>query len=209
MSEDRLEPDRPALRPLRRRRPARRLARRGDQRGKIVHVGMRGQRDAEAGLPVAPDTLCDLLDDQADHLGGRDDAGRGGAVELTDPISRSSRSSARPGSTSRGPRSSRSPCPRPSRSAFGTCSRTRPADLRLPPRAPGRRDLPAAGYEWGVPRGTDLATAALPGRLPAWCSSPARSGLLGVQRCAAAGGRVSPASRSTSSSRTHSSARSA
>ena len=70
--------------------------------------------------------VADLLDDQADHLGGGDDAVGGGALRAQGP------DRALPARVRRAARvrrrrdgEGRRPCPRPSRSACGTCSPTR------------------------------------------------------------------------------------
>ena len=76
-----------ALRPLRRRRAAARLAGRWSaRRGKVAHLSTYGQRDLEAGAAGrARHAVAHLLDDEADHLGRGDDAVRGGRLRAEGP----------------------------------------------------------------------------------------------------------------------------
>ena len=69
--------------------PRRPGARAGSSRsawtGRLAHVSCYGSRDIEAGLPVEPDTLWRIYDDQAGHLGRRDDARPGRRVRAHRP----------------------------------------------------------------------------------------------------------------------------
>ena len=48
------------------------------RKGHLVHTGMCGQMDLERGKPMREDAIFHLFDEQADHGGRADDAGRRG-----------------------------------------------------------------------------------------------------------------------------------
>ena len=115
------------LRPLRRRRPAARLAARWSPATarsctcRTVRPARRRGRAAGRARHALPH----LLDDQADHVGGGDDALRGGRLRAEGPgAAGSSRPSPTCGCYRAGRRSTRRPSRRPSRCASGTCSPT-------------------------------------------------------------------------------------
>ena len=103
--------------------------------------------------------VADLLDDQADHLGGGDDAVGGGALRAQGP-GRALPARVRRAARVRGRRDGegRRPCRRPSRSACGTCSPTRRASPTASTiTARSTSSTGEAGFEWGTPPGLDLA----------------------------------------------------
>ena len=208
-------PDRPALPPLRRRGPARRLdGRRDPARAGRAPVAPRAPRPRGRSPGHRRHALAHLLDDQADHLGRGDDALRAGRAGADRPDRRGgSRPSPTPGSTRPARRSS--PVDRAGHRADPGLAPAHPhlrPDLRLPPRAPGRRDVPAArATSSRRPPGVDLAARVRRVRASSrCCSSRAPSGTTASRpTCSAASSRWSPGSRSTRSSPSTSSARSA
>jgi CubicO group peptidase (beta-lactamase class C family) len=139
------------------------------RRGKIVHVGMRGQRDAEAGLPVAADTLWRIysmtkpITSVAAMMLVEE-----GRLELTDPISRfipefgATRvyvkgSALKPFTV---------PATEPIR-LWHLLTHTSGLTYGFHHAHPVDEIYRRAGYEWGVPRDTDLAAACA-----AWAGFP-------------------------------------
>jgi CubicO group peptidase (beta-lactamase class C family) len=139
------------------------------RRGKIVHVGMRGQRDAEAGLPVAADTLWRIysmtkpITSVAAMMLVEE-----GLLELTDPISRfipefgATRvyvkgSALKPFTV---------PATEPIR-LWHLLTHTSGLTYGFHHAHPVDEIYRRAGYEWGVPRDTDLAAACA-----AWAGFP-------------------------------------
>ena len=123
--------------------------------GKVVHVARAGLRDVEA-RPAGRDrhALADLLDDQADHVGRGDAAVGGGRVRAQGPgravPSRASPTCACGAAAARVKpvtvaRDRADPDVAPADAHRG-------ADLRLPLRPPGRRDLPRATGSSGARR---------------------------------------------------------
>ena len=101
--------------------------------------------------------LADLLDDQADHLGRRDDALRAGQLRAERPgqplhpgLRRHARVHRRLGAQQHGAR-------RPSRCGLAPVHPHLRAHLRLPPTHPVDALYRAAGFEWGMPPDIDLA----------------------------------------------------
>ena len=147
--------------------------------GKLVHVGRYGARNVEEGLPVdGRHPLAHLLDDQAGHLGRGDDAVRGGRLRAGRPdlevaarVRRDPRVRRRLGDEA-GHRSADGADPRPAPAHPHVR-----ADLRLPPRPPGRRDVPGDGPRVGRPARRRLRRGVpAVGRRCRWSSSPGASG---------------------------------
>lgn len=96
--------------------------------GETVHAATGGMRDAEAGLPVEPDTMWWLysMTKPVTSVAAMS-LWEEGAFELTDPVSaRGSRRSPTCGSMRRGRRSGRSRSRRWNPCGCGTCSPTPP-----------------------------------------------------------------------------------
>ena len=114
------------------------------RRGRVAHLSHQGLRDLDAGLPVdGRHDLAHLLDDQADHVGRGHDALRAGRAGADRPggalhpvLRRRPRLQCRAGAE---------PVDGPGHRARARLAPAHPhlrAHLRLPPRAPGRRDVP-------------------------------------------------------------------
>ena len=200
--------------PLRRRRPAGRLAdrRRPARRGRArVHV--RARATVEAGLPGrARHALAHLLDDQADHLGGGDDAVRAGPLRAhrpgqpLHPVVRR-----RAGLRRRARRQRRAPSrPTEPMRIWHLLTHTAGLTYGFHHAHRRRRDLPRRGLRArACPPGIDLGRGVRHlGRRCRCCSSPAPRGTTrSPPTCSAGSSRWSPGSRSTSSSPSRSSGR--
>ena len=179
--------------------------------GKLVHVGRHGLRDVEDGLPVEDDTrwrifsMTKPVTSVAAMMLYEE-----GAFELNDPIAKWLPEFAETRVYVAG--SAQKPVTAPADRADPGVAPAHPhvrADLRLPPRPPGRRDVPRDGPRVGHPARRRLRRG-----LPAvglgrrWSSSPAASGTTASPPTSSAGSsRCSPASRWTSSSSSGSSPR--
>jgi len=139
------------------------------RRGKIVHVGMHGQRDAEAGLPVTADTLWRIysmskpITSVAAMMLVEE-----GRVELTDPISRFIPEFGATRVYVKG--SALNPVTVPATEPirlWHLLTHTSGLTYGFHHAHPVDEIYRRAGYEWGVPRGTDLATAC-----SAWAGFP-------------------------------------
>jgi CubicO group peptidase (beta-lactamase class C family) len=139
------------------------------RRGKIVHVGSFGQRDAEAGLPVAPDTLWRIysmtkpITSVAAMILVEE-----GLIELTDPISRfiPEFGATRVFVKGSGLKPVTEPATEPIR-LWHLLTHTSGLTYGFHHAHPVDEIYRRAGYEWGVPRGTDLASACA-----AWAGFP-------------------------------------
>ena len=131
--------------------------------GWSMALGAEGSRDTARLRParrgVRPPgrgrhAVADLLDDQAGHLGGRDEAVGGGAFELKDPVSASSRSGSRAG-VREGTlaQAGRDAGRREPVRMWHLLTHTVGPDLRIPLRAPGGRAVPRAGFRVDDARG--------------------------------------------------------
>ena len=137
-------PDRRHLRPLRRRRSAGRLSGHGEQaRPARARVELRRPRPRGRSPGRVRHPLAHLLDDQADHLGRRDDAVRGGRAAADRPGQQVHPVLRRPARLRRrlGPEPAHGPGDRADAGLAPAHPHLR-AHLRLPPGAHGRRDLP-------------------------------------------------------------------
>jgi CubicO group peptidase (beta-lactamase class C family) len=139
------------------------------RRGKIVHVGMRGQRDAEAGLPVQADTIWRIYSMTKPITSvAAMTLVEEGSLELTDPVSRflpefgATRvylqgSALRPVTV---------PVTEPIR-VWHLLTHTSGLTYGFHHAHPVDEIYRRNGYEWGVPPGTDLA-----GACAAWAGFP-------------------------------------
>jgi len=139
------------------------------RRGKIAHVGMSGQRDAEAGLPVQPDTLWRIYSMSKPVTSVAAMAlVEEGRLELNDPISRFlpefgavrvyvKGSALNPATV---------PATEPIR-VWHLLTHTSGLTYGFHHAHPVDEVYRRHGYEWGVPGGTDLATACA-----AWAGFP-------------------------------------
>ena len=139
------------------------------RRGKIVHVGMHGQRDAEAGLPVTADTLWRIysMSKPVTSVAAMMLVEEG-RVELTDPISRFIPEFGATRVYVKG--SALNPVTVPATEPirlWHLLTHTSGLTYGFHHAHPVDEIYRRAGYEWGVPRGTDLATAC-----SAWASFP-------------------------------------
>ena len=205
--------DRRQLRPLRRRRQAGGLAGHGEQArqaGARVRLRAARPRGRSAGRDRHP--LAHLLHDQADHLGRRHDAVRGGRAAADRPGQQVHPVLRRPARLHRrlGPEPAHRPRHRADAGLAPAHPHLRP-HLRVPPGAPGGRHLPRGRVRRRRgPRAWTWPRRATPGRRCRCCSSPGRSGTtVSPPTCSAAWSRSPPGSRSTTSSPSASSARSA
>ena len=152
--------------------------------GRLPGLAAHGQQARQAGARVqlrpaghgggparrAGHAVAHLLDDQADHVGRRDDAVRGGRVRADRPGQQVHPDASRTcGSSPAAATSARSRSRRPSRCGSGTCSPTPPAS---PTASTGRtRSTPCTGR-----RASTSATG--PGTLAEACDTWARLPLL-------------------------------
>jgi CubicO group peptidase (beta-lactamase class C family) len=139
------------------------------RRGHVVHAGEAGQRDEEAGLPVEPDTRWRIFSMSkpitsvaALILWER------GELELTDPISRWLPAFAEPRVYVRGSATAplTMPSPEPIR-VWHLLSHTAGLTYGFHHAHPIDELYRAAGFEWGVPDGMDLAAC-----VDAWARMP-------------------------------------
>ena len=214
LDADRLRRIDAQLRPLRRRRPAGRLPGHGEQaRQACARVRLRRARPRGRSAGRDRHALAHLLDDQADHLGGGDDALRGGRAPAHRPGQQVHPVLRRPARLRR--RLGPEPAHRPGQRADAGLAPAHPhlrAHLRVPPGAHGGRDLPRRRVRRPArPAGMDLARGVRRLGVPAAAvPARARSGTTGSPpTSSAAWSRSPPGSRSTRSSPTASSARSA
>ena len=182
------------------------------RRGRLAHVSCYGPRDIEAGLAGgAGHAVADLLDDQAGHLGRRDDALRGGRVrahrpgERLHPVVRR-----RPRVRRRTRTCGRSPCPatEPVR-IWHLLTHTSGLTYGFHRVHPVDAMYRAAGFEWASPPGHGPGAGLRRlGRPPAAVPAGLGVELLGGHRRARPGGRGRlRAAPRTSSSRPGSCAR--
>jgi CubicO group peptidase (beta-lactamase class C family) len=139
------------------------------RRGKIAHVGMHGQRDVEAGLPVQPDTLWRIysmskpITSVAAMVLVEE-----GRLELTDPISRfiPEFGASRVYVKGSGLKPVTVPATEPIR-VWHLLTHTSGLTYGFHHAHPVDEVYRRNGYEWGVPPGVDLASACA-----AWAGFP-------------------------------------
>ena len=139
------------------------------RRGKIVHVGMRGHRDAEAGLPVTADTLWRIysMSKPVTSVAAMMLVEEG-RLELTDPISRFIPEFGATRVYVKG--SALNPVTVPATEPirlWHLLTHTSGLTYGFHHAHPVDEIYRRAGYEWGVPPGTDLAAAC-----SAWAGFP-------------------------------------
>lgn len=114
--------------------------------GRIVHLAHAGHRDAEAGRPVSTDTLWRIFSmTKPITTVAALSLWEEGAFELTDPVSRYLPAFADTRVYTGGSDSQRAPSHDRARAHVASDDPHLRADLRLSPRASGRRDLPGPG----------------------------------------------------------------
>ncbi len=184
--------DRPALRPVRGRRPPAGLAGRGEPPGPPgARVLVRVARHRSRAAGRAGHAVAHLLDDQARHLGRRDDALRGGRLRAQRPGQRVHPRLRRRSRLHRRVRPAAGHGPgRRTGADLAPAHPHRRAHLRVPPGAPGGRGVPGRRVRMVRARGHGPGPGMRGvGGLPA--AVPARDGmeLLGRDRRARPGGR--------------------
>ena len=132
------------------------------RRGRVAHLshhGLRRRRGRPPGRRRHP--VAHLLDDQAGHLGRRADALRAGRARAHRPGLALHPVVRRHAGLRRGlGGATRAPCPPSSRCGSGTCSPTPPGSpTASTTRTRSTRSTGRKGFEFGVPRGMDLAAA--------------------------------------------------
>ena len=143
-----------------------------------------GSATSTPALPVEVDTrLAPLLDDQADHLGGRHDALRGGRLRAEGP-GRAAGSPPSPTCGSGGAARPQAPVTAPATEpvrVWHLLTHTSGLTYGFHYAHPVDALYRAAGFEWGTParRGPRGVLRRL-GRACRWCSSPAREWNYGV-----------------------------
>jgi CubicO group peptidase (beta-lactamase class C family) len=137
--------------------------------GRIVHVASHGHRDVEAGLPVEPDTIWRIFSMTKPITSVLAMTFvEEGLVDLTDPISRWLPEFALPRVYTRG--SAQAPATEPATEPirlWHLLSHTSGLTYGFHHAHPVDAAYRAAGYEWGTPKGLDLA-----GCTRAWAQLP-------------------------------------